>query len=31
MDERLAKALEFSNYRSTIENQNRNLRSRVDF
>tara|TARA_B100000902_G_scaffold36868_2_gene44081 strand:+ start:28682 stop:29029 length:348 start_codon:yes stop_codon:yes gene_type:complete len=30
MDERLAKALEFSNYRSTIENQKRNLRSRVD-
>ena len=30
MDERLAKALEFSNYRATIENQKRNLRSRVD-
>jgi hypothetical protein len=30
MDERLAKALEFSNYRSTIENQKRNLRSRVE-
>jgi len=30
MDERLAKALEFSNYRSTVENQKRNLRSRVD-
>ena len=30
MDERLAKALEFSNYRSTIENQKRNLRARVD-
>ena len=30
MDESLAKALEFSNYRSTIENQKRNLRSRVD-
>jgi len=30
MDERLAKALEFSNYRTTVENQKRNLRSRVD-
>ena len=30
MDERLEKALEFSNYRITIENQKKNLRSRID-
>ena len=30
MDERLEKALEFSNYRMTIENQKKNLKTRVD-
>jgi hypothetical protein len=30
MDERLEKALEFSNYRTTIENQRANLRRRFD-
>ena len=30
MDERLSKALEFSNYRNTIENQKHNLRARVE-
>ena len=30
MDERLEKALEFSNYRLTIENQKKNLKTRVE-
>ena len=29
MDERLEKALEFANYRSTLSNQKRNIRSRM--
>ena len=30
MDERLEKALEFSNYRATIETQKKNLQMRVE-
>jgi hypothetical protein len=30
MDERLEKALDFSNYRITIENQKRNLKARIE-